>query len=59
MKTIRSIYATIVISCILSFIYIAEISLNEGGGLLHFGLLFTLPVLTTVAWWFMVQDKEE
>jgi hypothetical protein len=56
MEMIRSIYALVVISTLLSFIYIAEKVLNFGGGLLHFGLLFLLPVLATVAWYFMVKE---
>ena len=56
MEMIRSIYALVVIGTLLSFIYIAERVLNFGGGLLHFGLLFLLPVLATVAWYFMVKE---
>ena len=58
MEIIRSVYALIVITTLLSFIYIAEGALNSGGGLLHFGLLFTLPILVTVAWYFMVKNYD-
>ena len=58
MEIIRSMYALIVISTLLSFIYNAESILNSGGNMFHFGLLFTLPVLATVAWYFMVKEYD-
>ena len=59
MAIIRSLYALIVIIALLGFIYIAETALNAGGGLFHFGLLFPLPIVITVAWYFMVQEREK
>ena len=59
MEIIRSLYALIVISTLLSFIYIAEGVLNSGGGLLHFGMLFTFPILVAVSWYFMVKDYDK
>jgi hypothetical protein len=58
MSIIRSIYAIIVISALLGNIYTAEMAMNYGGGILHFGLLSTLPVVTVVAWYYMVKDYE-
>ena len=57
MAIIRSLYALSVIIALLGFIYIAETVLNAGGGLFHFGLLFTLPIIITVAWYVMVQER--
>jgi len=58
MSMIRSLYALVVIVALLGDIYIAEIALNEGGGLYHFGLLFTLPMVIVAAWYVMVKDYE-
>ena len=57
MKIIRSIYALIIISSILGFIYIAEMVMNFGGGYLHFALLFLFPILCTVSWYHMVNER--
>ena len=58
MEIIRSVYALIVITTLLGFIYIAERVLNFGGGFLHFVLLFLFPILATVAWYFMVKNHD-
>ena len=58
MSIIRSLYALVVIVALLGDIYIAEIALNEGGGLYHFGLLFILPMVIIAAWYMMVKDYE-
>jgi len=58
MSMIRSMYALIVIAALLGDIYIAELAMNYDGGLFHFGLMFTLPIIIVVAWYFMVKDYE-
>ena len=58
MSMIRSMYALIVIAALLGDIYIAELAMNYDGGLFHFGLMFTLPIVIVVAWYFMVKDYE-
>jgi len=58
MSMIRSMYALIVIAALLGDIYIAELAMNYDGGLFHFGLLFMLPIVIVVAWYFMVKDYE-
>ena len=58
MSIIRSMYALIVIAALLGDIYIAELAMNYDGGLFHFGLLFMLPIVIVVAWYFMVKDYE-
>ena len=55
---IRSMYALIVIAALLGDIYTAEMAMNYDGGLFHFGLLFMLPIVIVVAWYFMVKDYE-
>tara|TARA_R110002096_G_scaffold160268_4_gene326369 strand:+ start:96 stop:272 length:177 start_codon:yes stop_codon:yes gene_type:complete len=55
---IRSVYAIILISSLLGFLYTANKAMSFGGGYLHFGLLFVFPILCTVAWYFMVKDNE-
>ena len=58
MEIIRSLYALLVISALLGFIYISEQVLNVGGGYLHFLLLFLFPILATVSWYFMVKNHD-
>jgi len=58
MSMMRSMYALIVIAALLGDIYIAELAMNYDGGLFHFGLMFTLPIIIVVAWYFMVKDYE-
>ena len=58
MSMMRSMYALIVIAALLGDIYIAELAMNYDGGLFHFGLLFMLPIVIVVAWYFMVKDYE-
>ena len=57
MKIIRSIYALVVISSLLGFIYIAERVMSFGGGYWDFSLLFLFPILCTVSWYFMVEES--
>jgi hypothetical protein len=59
MSVIRSLYGLIVIIALLGDIYIAEAALNGAGGLFHFALLFTLPIVFAVAWYVMVKDYEK
>ena len=58
MSMIRSIYAVIVIAALLGDIYTAEMAMNYNGGLFHFGLMFLLPIVIVVSWYFMVKDYE-
>jgi hypothetical protein len=58
MSMVRSMYAVIVIAALLGDVYTAEMAMNYGGGILHFGLLFTLPIVIVVSWYFMVKDYE-
>ena len=58
MSMIRSMYALIVIAALLGDIYTAEMAMNYDGGLFHFGLLFMLPIVIVVAWYYMVKDYE-
>ena len=57
MSIIRSVYAIILIVTLLGFIYIAEMVMNFGGGYLHFALLFLFPILCTVSWYHMVNER--
>ena len=59
MSMIRSMYAIIVIAALLGDIYIAEMAMNYSGGIFHFGLMFTLPIIIVVAWYWMVKDYEK
>ena len=59
MSMLRSVYAVIVIAALLGDIYVAEMAMNYDGGIFHFGLLFTLPIVIVVAWYWMVKDYEK
>ena len=58
MSIIRSVYAIILISSLLGFLYTTDKVMSFGGGYLHFGLLFVFPILCTVSWCFMVKDTD-
>jgi len=53
------VYAVIVIAALLGDIYVAEMAMNYGGGIFQFGLMFTLPIVIVVAWYWMVKDYEK
>ena len=55
---VKSVYVTIIIAMVLTFIKVSETVLNFGGGYAHFALLFILPIILTVAWFMLLKETK-